>query len=70
MKKKKLIYFLFCLRRTKESRVSFYLAPRVVFSLKHLARMAVRRQVLATPNIDQLLLPAPLKTYLKYQDWI
>ncbi|KAI9561288.1 hypothetical protein GHT06_012244 [Daphnia sinensis] len=55
---------------TKESRVSFYLAPRVVFSLKHLARMAVRRQVLATPNIDQLLLPAPLKTYLKYQDWV
>ena len=61
-------YFLYANYRTKESRVSFYLAPKVVFSLKHLARMAVRRQVV-TPDIDQLLLPAPLKIYLKYQDW-
>ena len=62
--------FLFSLtnRRTKESRVSFYAAPRAQFSLKHFARMAVRRHV-TTPDVDRLQLPVPLREYLKYQHW-
>jgi len=53
---------------TKESRVSFYAAPRAQFSLKHFARMAVRRHV-TTPDVDRLQLPVPLREYLKYQHW-
>ena len=56
---------------TKESRVSFYSAPRVAFTLKHLARMAVRRQLASTQllNQEELHLPTPLKAYLKYEQW-
>ena len=58
---------------TKESRVSFYAAPAVHFTLKHLARMAVRRQLAGgggeTNKLDDLHLPKPLKAYLKYEQW-
>lgn len=53
---------------TKESRVSFYAAPPVLLSLKHLARQSVRAR-LVTEDIDALQLPQRLKTYLKYKDW-
>jgi len=66
---------------TKESRVSFYLAPRVTFTLKHLARMALRRHQLSTASATRAsneeeveeegdhLLPNPLKAYLSYEQW-
>jgi len=53
---------------TKESRVSFYAAPRTLFSLKHLARMAVRQNVV-TSEINSLLIPPFLKEFLKYHQW-
>ncbi|KAK2714126.1 WD repeat and SOCS box-containing protein 1-like isoform X1 [Artemia franciscana] len=51
-----------------ESRVTFYQVPRVVGTLKHLARMAVRKH-LESPNIDNILLPTRLTEYLKYHLW-